>query len=114
MQVLHATTWRTTEARDVAGGAGFRRLSPSATDYADWSPAVTLLNNTVQDYALATSLDIDVKPDVLFANKQVASDRGWSFHADGKAHGYEVVTAVLTMRSPYCFISTEPSARSEN
>ena len=49
MQVLHATTWRTTEARDVAGGAGFRRLSPSATDYADWSPAVTLLNNTAQD-----------------------------------------------------------------
>ena len=104
MQVLFATNWRATPAtsNDVAGGAGSRRISATHADYASWKPAVTLLNQTAQDYALATGLVLDGSPDALFANKQVPSDRGWRFHADGEAHGYEVVTAVLTLRSSDC------------
>ena len=79
-------------ANDECPGVG-RGLQP---------PVVTLLNKTAQDYALATGLLLDGEPDALFANKQVPSDRGWSFHADGEAHGYEVVTVVLTMRSSDC------------
>ena len=102
MQVFDATNWRATKSNDVAGGAGSRRISATHADYASWKPAVTLLNQTAQDYALATGLVLDGSPDALFANKQVPSDRGWRFHADGEAHGYEVVTAVLTLRSSDC------------
>ena len=102
MQVFHATSWRATRADDVAGGAGSRRIAPSHADYASWKPAVTLLNETAKQYALATGLLLDESPDALFANKQVPSDRGWRFHADGEARGYEIVTVVLTLRSSDC------------
>ena len=102
MPVFDATTWRATERSDVAGGAGIRRLSTTHADWPDWSAAVTVLNKTAQEYAHTTGLEIDAEPDVMFANRQLPSDSGWTFHADGKSRGYEVVTAVLTMRSSDC------------
>ena len=102
MQVFDATKWRATKPNDVAGGAGSHRITPSHADYASWKPAVTLINETAKQYALATGLLLDDEPDALFANKQVPSDRGWRFHADGEAHSDEIVTAVLTLRSSDC------------
>ena len=59
MQVFHAANWRATKSNDVAGGAGSRRIAPSHADYASWKPAVTLLNETAKQYALATGLLLD-------------------------------------------------------